>query len=500
MRFSFENHLFISYAHIDNAHFAGVEKGWIDHLHERLEICLAQELGKPIRIWRDRKLAGNDVFNDTLVIELSKTAILLSVLSPRYLQSPSCRRELDDFFRLAAESGGLTLEDKHRVFKVVKTYVPFEEHPPELRDLLGYEFYQRDQASGRVREFDYEISSKGDKDQRYWDKFKDLVWDLKELIKRLEGSQSNEERAPSIAGTIIYLAETTSDLSEERDKVKRELAQYGHTVLPDKPLPLQASTLQQTVRDYLLRSRLSVHLIGEHYGIIPEMEPERSIVRVQQDLAVERGDDAQFSRLIWMPPGLQPKDERQQKFVLDLQNSFTSHNGSELLQVKLEDLKTIIQSKLTQKAKSVTVVGGADGAVRIYLICDQQDVDAVEPVQSYLLDQGYEATLPLLDGSETEVFADHKENLLLCDAVLIFQGRASEGWLRMKLREMLKLPGYGRTTPLLGKAIYIGAPESPPKERFKTLEAQVIKNYGDFDLASLEPFIGRIKDAKGMSL
>jgi hypothetical protein len=230
-----------------------------------------------------------------------------------------------------------------------------------------------------VREFDHEISPKGEKDKRYWDKFEDLVWDIKELIKRLESPQSNRPPNPSPSAATIYLAETTSDLSEERDKVKRELQQFGHVVLPDKALPLKVPALQAAVREYLECSRLSVHLIGEHYGIIPEMEPERSVVRLQQELAMERGDNGEFSRLIWMPPGLQPKDERQQKFVVDLQNSFTSHNGSELLQGKLEDLKTIIQTKLTQKPKPAVSAPG--GMVRIYLICDQQDVDAVEPLQ-----------------------------------------------------------------------------------------------------------------------
>jgi hypothetical protein len=143
---SFENHLFISYAHIDNQPLAEGLKGWVDTLHERLAIRLAQLLGKPPKIWRDRKLAGNDIFNDVIVIELSKTAILLSVLSPRYLQSPACRGEINDFFRLAAQGGGIRVDEKHRVFKVVKTYVAREEHPPELRDLLGYEFYHLDPA------------------------------------------------------------------------------------------------------------------------------------------------------------------------------------------------------------------------------------------------------------------------------------------------------------------------------------------------------------------
>ena len=84
---------------------------------------------------------------------------------------------------------------------------------------------------------------------------------------------------------------------------------------------------------------------------------------------------------------------------------------------------------------------------------------------------------------------DHKQNLLVCDGVLIFQSQAGEGWLRMKLRELMKLPGYGRTTPLLSKAIYISAPQSQQKDLFKTNEALVIRNYGDVSPALLLPFI-----------
>ena len=41
----FQNDLFISYAHIDNEYFPEKTKGWIDLLHERLAIRLAQLLG-----------------------------------------------------------------------------------------------------------------------------------------------------------------------------------------------------------------------------------------------------------------------------------------------------------------------------------------------------------------------------------------------------------------------------------------------------------------------
>src|SRR2546421_3598108 len=155
---SFANHLFISYAHIDNEHFSGTAHGWIDLLHERLEIRLAQLLGKSPKIWRDKRLKGYEVFDETIVIELSRSAILISIISPRYTESESCRSEVENFFRLANQGTGVQLGDKRRVFRVVKTYVPFEEHPLSLRDLLPYEFYERNEASGRIYEFDQEIT------------------------------------------------------------------------------------------------------------------------------------------------------------------------------------------------------------------------------------------------------------------------------------------------------------------------------------------------------
>ena len=46
---SFNNDLFISYAHIDNQPLADGFKGWVDTLHALLAIRLSQLLGSPRR-------------------------------------------------------------------------------------------------------------------------------------------------------------------------------------------------------------------------------------------------------------------------------------------------------------------------------------------------------------------------------------------------------------------------------------------------------------------
>jgi|SRR5215510_14674904 len=58
----FEHDIFISDAHIDNESMYGSEHGWIALLHKRLEIRLAQLLGRESRIWRDSRLTRTDPF------------------------------------------------------------------------------------------------------------------------------------------------------------------------------------------------------------------------------------------------------------------------------------------------------------------------------------------------------------------------------------------------------------------------------------------------------
>jgi hypothetical protein len=485
----FENDIFISYAHIDNEPVAEGLKGWVETFHERLRVRLAQLLGEEPRIWRDLKLQGNDIFADTLVGRIGRVALLVSVLSPRYVKSEWCLRELDEFAGSTDATGGLQIGDKLRIFKVVKTLIPQEEHPSLLRSALGYEFYEYDSTRGRAKEFSQEIVPT--RDLRYWEKLDDLAYDIKQLIETLQGASTSR------SGITIYLAETTSDLAPEREKIKRELVQHGHVVLPDKPLPLVGEELEKAVEEYLGRSQLSVHLIGERYGIIPE-GLKKSVVHLQSDLAFEVRDG--LERIIWMPVGLKGSDDTQQAFIDQFTKGQGGGKGTEILQTKLEDLKTLIEERIAigNKAADKAQLQSNSDRPSVYLISDKQDIDDSMPVADYLFDQGLEVIQPATEGDEALVLEDHKENLMACDAAMIYYGRASDIWLRMKQRELLKIAGYGRSSPLLAKAIYISGPRTDSKERVRIHDALVIKNYSGFSPANLSPFIGQIQKAKGV--
>ena len=198
---SFEKDLFISYAHLDNQPLTPEKKGWISRFHASLEALLSMRLGQAAKIWRDDKLQGNDVFADEIVDQFGQTAVLVSVLTPRYLNSEWCTKEIAEFCKSMEQSGGVVFENKARIFKVLKAPVETEESlPPVMKDLLGYEFFVIEGETPLELDAAY-----GEKyAQAYNRKVGKLAWDIKDLLKTLEtdtGDSGHDEPATPKATT-----------------------------------------------------------------------------------------------------------------------------------------------------------------------------------------------------------------------------------------------------------------------------------------------------------
>jgi hypothetical protein len=311
--------------------------------------------------------------------------------------------------------------------------------------------------------------------------------------------------APNGAGgatKFVYLAETTSDLAKERESVRDELRQRGYMVLPEQKLPLEERKQTETaVRTDLARCVLSVHLIGGRYGSTPE-DDERSVVRIQEELAAERGAaDTAFQRLLWMPPGLMTPameitDERQKAFVTKLQNQITA--GVELLQTSVEDLKTRIVEKLTPETKTPTRPDRRSKLKQVYLICENRDRSLVRPIKEYLFKQNFEVITWLDEGVGDKLMDYHRKNLRECDAALIYFGSGDEPWVRKNLEDLEKAYGYGREDDWCASAVYVGSPPSEQKEDFLThMVPYVIRNFSSFDPNELQDFVNAVRAAEG---
>lgn len=493
----FEKDIFISYAHIDDESLIESQKGWITEFHRALEIRLAQVLGRRPVIWRDPELQGNHIFDQQIVDQFEQVSILISILTPRYVKSEWCVREVQEFYEACRKNVGFSIHNQARIFKVIKTPVRPELHPEVIRNILGYEFYTTDPVTGRTKELSQAFGQQTDK--AYWEKLDDLANDIASFLESFEtGGAGTAGGANGKDDIRVFLAESSYETQVFRDSIRRELQDSGFRIYPDKQLPLVAPALVEDVSQYVQESELSIHLIGENYGIVPE-GTQKSIIELQNEVAASEAGNGQLRRLIWIPEGKEAKEERQQAFVTRLQNGAEGLTGADLIHGSLEDFKSVMMDKLEEigrerKKEEVTPVAevSVSGSGIIYLICDVLDLPHIRPLEDFLFSQGYEVVLPIFEGDESQIREDHIDNLRICHAAIIFHGQANDIWLRSKTRDFLKINGYGRSKPLAVKAIYLGEPATPTKERFRTLEAEVVNGMQGLPEAQLKQVLSKI--------
>lgn len=488
--------LFISYAHIDNQSFTA-EQGWVTRFHATLEADLSMLIGGKARIWRDDKLQGNDVFAAEIVDQFAQTAVLVSVLTPRYLNSDWCAREVAEFCKSAEQSGGVVVENKARIFKVLKTPVDTEESLPSvIKDLLGYEFFAFE--DGAPLELD---SAYGEKlGEAYRRKVRKLAWDIKKLLKKL-GTESSEsgQLDQATAKTMIYLAECSYDQKDTREILVGELERHGYAILPDQQLPQDEKAYVAVVERLLERCTLAIHLVGESYGAVPDGPSQKSRVVLQNELAAKSCRSGALQRVIWLPDGTHSKQAPQQAFIEALHQDAEIQFGADLMTGDFEELKAEIHATLKKQEKPKPKTLGdkaisADGSKLIYLICDEKDRKATVPLRKFCKTQGFEIHLPAFEGDATSVRKANQQLLTSCDAVILFYGAGDEAWKRTIDSELKKMSSYRSGKPVMASHTYLAAPKTNDKEDLIDMEEPgLINGLKDFSEAAMAVFVQALK-------
>ena len=436
----FEIDVLVTYAEKDNEVAKKSEQGWVTQFKKFLELMLLQVLGtKP-------NIVIKSEFDTATAPALDNAAILVSILTKEFAQSGRCLDLVEAFYKSTAGSKA------NRFFKVMKAPLTLQEQPPRLRDSIGYEMYQLDDETGSMKEYLDFFSPEAEK--QYWMKMVDLAYDIHEaLILLKEGTQAEVKNI--YKRKTIYLAETGHDLAIQRNIIKRELVRHGYIVLPNQTLPTRADEIERAVKKDLEECSMSIHLIGNSYGQIPE-GGDRSMVDMENKLAGECAHDKKlnrqdFSRLIWISQNLKSASDRQKSFIETLKRDAEAQEGAEILQNPLEDFKNIVREELLDslQRKDTDETGGKS----IYLVHDKMDKEEIKPIQEAIEKSGFKVLSPAFEGELLDVRKHHIENLRNFDGAIIFKGKVNDQWVRMKVLDLLKAPGFGRKKPIQGKAL-----------------------------------------------
>jgi hypothetical protein len=482
---NFEQTLFISYAHIDDQPLDPGQKGWVTRFHGTLKAILSMRMGREVKIWRDEKLTGNDVFSSEIVAQFKQSAVLLSVITPRYLNSEWCTREAREFCETAERTGRLMIGNKSRLFKVIKTPVDDQMGdglPAQMKDLLGFDFFAYKDGAPLELDPDYgpEYS------QLYKQKVAVLAQDISQLLKTLQtqGNGSNDASGqsewPALNKPVVYLAECSYDRKPQRELIEGELKRLGYSVLPDRRLPTDEEEYVAAVEVLLARCALSIHLVGQNYSAVPDGPSGKSVGILQNELAAARCRSGGLKRLIWLPQGTTSTNPVHRAVIEALPHDAQALFGADLIAGDIEELRTAIHAtlrKIEQPEPEHREGGGADAepsaresARRIYFICDDKDRKASVPVRKLCKQLGLDVALPAFEGDAAEVRKTNEQNLADCDVVFVFYGAGDAAWKRAIDNELRKMAGYrgGKSRPPI--FTYLAEPRTGDKQDLIDME------------------------------
>jgi hypothetical protein len=511
----FPEHVFISYAHRDNQPIAN-DKGWVTQFDEALRTYLGQRLGVDPVVWRDSRLQGNTALTPEIEAGLASSALLITVLSPSYVNSEWCRRELEEFCEHAELSGGLLVDHKSRVFKVVKLPPEsLEILPNSLRDVLDYQFYRKAKDGGDSFELD---PARGEEDrQLFVQAVARVAADAARLIKELKTSPVPEvtaaatrDLAPPNAKDIpirIFLADCTSDRREEKERLLADLKLSGYTVLPDRALPVDSEAEYcEAVLGMLQSCHVSIHLVGSRYGTVPDAEgpSQKSVVALQNEIAAERSVSGALRRVIWLPADTQPQSDRQRSFIDLLHNDASAQAGADLVSGDFEELRTTVHRLIKARQEALAAPPGVaqelqEPSIRMgYLVCTEEDLKSTLPLRKWLKQQGIELELPLFDGDAQALRNSNQDLIRRCSGLLLFYGAGEEAWFRAVRSDHRKISTYRVGLPPVPRYIYLAEPDNPMKQDLVDMEEPgLIDGRQGFNASLLTPFFQAMGTVRG---
>ena len=410
--------IFLSYAHVDDEPDAAFSDrpGWVTALVRCLEKRLAKKLGRvdSYDIWRDARLAGHVELTPDIIGRVRDAAVLLLVLSPAYLASEWCRRELAIFHEAIRERKA----GKGRIFVVEFDRVDPKRKFPELADLKGYRFWVEDPDTRNPRTLGYPIVR--EKDEEYHNRVNDLCI---ELVRRLDGLKENAQPAAesvtkpgSDTRPNVYLAEVTEDLDNRRDAVHRHLDQAGFRVLPDAELSREDPEVYRVAVDAdLAKSVVFVQLLSETTGRRFKGS-EFSYVALQH----ERAAAARKPVLQWRSRQLDagseeiPEDHRQRL------------NGPTVAATDLSEFKSLVVEtvkKLTAPpppAREQVALGDTDKLV--FVDAEETDLEAARTIVGFFEAHGIGTMLPVRGAAPEAIRTVLKTRMLACDGMVLVHG------------------------------------------------------------------------------
>jgi hypothetical protein len=444
---SYKYHVLISYARVNDA-----LSGWVSSFKQKLEGKLSEKMpGETARVYLDLGGVGVGPLQSELRAAVSDSAILLIILSNRWLERPWCQQELASF----VEAVGGPSKAQERIALVRIEDVKQSRLPEVLRDCRLYDFFKVHPT--RKVTLTYGLTEFPELESDYLLSMLELVGDEDRpgLVTRLVELMGSETPAgvKEDERRVIFLANCTPDLNRDRSTLKRHLEDKGFQVLPAGTFYHAPPRYQEEFRRLLAKSTVFIQIVGPfRYELTEHFPAGYEVWQLEQARDIKSLDVLRWRRPDVLRNAME--DDAHREFVF----------ADDVTKCDLEEFKVILDDKLREIDSRRSRTADQERGRIVLVNAAASDSKMAEGVGTMVEDLCVEMDLSSriyadVVGERSSLFDVARNNP--CDGLMIVYGECEAKWVRRQMME-------GRNAALLLKqkvpicALYVGPPEDKP--------------------------------------
>lgn len=431
--------IFISYAHLDNIAAFNEKVGWIEQFYRDLSVSLSQRIGRmdAVKIWWDnKKLDGSVLFDQSIEDGIKRSAIILSLMSPGYMNSDYCKKELETFYKKAQqEKTGLKVGDRSRILNVLLYNIPYQRWPQELSGTTGFPFYHADSDEDWGNPLEVN-------DPRFRKQIHDLREALAHIIEKMKEATMPATAQPvKETGFSIFFGDVADSLRTVRKRTITELEKQGYKVICDVPPPYDKAEHETVVKQKIEETSLHIHLLDQFPG--REIEGEETLWYPQRQ--TEIGLESEKPQLIWMPAetNIEIIEEEQYKTFMQ------SLEGGQPLKKKIDFVRGA-KSELTQqiidlveqlkKEQEQAAMAHETAAATLSVLLDTHLSDQLYAwkVGESLLENGIQPYINPVEDNPVRNANAWEDRISQVSKMVFFYGKVTWDWVRARMNAALQ--------------------------------------------------------------
>ncbi|MBX3604857.1 MAG: toll/interleukin-1 receptor domain-containing protein [Piscinibacter sp.] len=419
--------VFISYAHADDQSLTAGARGWVTDLADRLQKSLAMKPGgAATRVWMDHRLEPNKRVDPALAERVAAASAFVAVLSPRYLESPWCRDEIEGF---AARHGAAA----ERVFLVEMAPTARDDWPVAIRDVSTLCFWAQAFDDPAPMPLGWPSPDPAG-DRPYWRALNELAHFISDRLRTPTGGAA----AAPAATRRVWIAEPTDHVLDAWERLAAALRQQGIEVRPANPgaYPTAAEAdWRAALNADLAEADLLLALFGPHPGRRPGWS-DSPYTQLMAEAAAQVARERGIGFLCWRPPDVQLDTLPEGPHRLRVTGA-VSGSGEALLAEVLARLATPAPAPQPLPATA----GTESAPLNVCVQADDSDRRIGEQVRDLLFGLGVDASLaPLPQPAQAPAQWRQDYESLLRDSsgLLIVYGSSPASWVQAQVQAARK--------------------------------------------------------------